>query len=255
MMVLEGPQGIRKSTACRILGGQWYSDSLPDIMSHGKDAAQHLRGKWLIEIGELSAMGRAEDAHLKDFISRAVEQYRPSYGRADVYEPRQTVFVGTTNKEAYLRDETGGRRYWPVRVVSLIDTDALEHDRDQLFAEAVVRYRAGARWWPDGDFEAKYIKPEQDARYEGDPWEEDVQRFLDNVMSRQDITRHRVTVTEVAKVGLSMSEVARIGTTEQRRISRVLHKLGWKRDPIPNAKARWYIPPAAPSELGPDSGL
>ena len=235
MLVLEGPQGTRKSATCAILGGHWFSDSLPDLRGGGKDVAQHLNGKWLIEIAELSALDRSEAAALKAFVTRAVERYRPSYGRKEVMEPRQCVFIGTTNKTAYLRDETGGRRFWPVKC-GTIDTAALARDRDQLFAEAMVLYQQRTRWWPDAEFEAQRIKPEQDARYEADAWEEDIGKFL--------VGKERTTMSQVARDGLHIL-TPRLGTSDQRRISAALEQLGWNSWCTNSTERPWVRRPTA----------
>lgn len=240
MLVLEGPQGARKSTACGILAGAWFSDSLPDLRSGGKDVAQHLNGKWLIEVAEMSALDKAEAAALKAFVTRTVERYRPSFGRSEVIEPRQCVFVGTTNKAAYLRDETGGRRFWPV-VVGTIDTDALAHDRDQLFAEAVAAFNDGEKWWPDAAFEVAHIKPEQDARYEADAWEEAVGTYLAEIVkANADKAKHRVTVMQVAVHALGFDK-PKLGTAEQRRTAAAIERVGWVRGPR-TLDGRWFIP-------------
>ncbi len=229
MLVFEGPQGARKSTACAILGGQWFSDNLPDVTA-GKDVVQHLCGKWLVEIAEMASLSRAEDAALKAFLTRPVERYRPAYGRKEVIEPRQCVFVGTTNKSKYLRDETGGRRYWPV-VVGTIDTDGLAMARDQLFAEAVHAYRAGEKWWPRSDFERLHIAGEQEDRFEEDVWQEVIKAYVSNAT--------RVSVTEIAREALDI-KVERVGTLEQRRIAAALQRLGWKA--IKDYRGRGYVP-------------
>ena len=136
-----------------------------------------------------------------------------------MFEPRQCAFVGTTNRAAYLRDETGGRRFWPVKI-GVIDVDALRRDRDQLFAEALHRYRQGEQWWPDADFEAEQIRPQQDGRYESDAWEDAIGEFLAG--------QTRVTILDVARRALFL-ETPKIGTRDQRRIAAALERLGWRR--------------------------
>jgi predicted P-loop ATPase len=193
--------------------------------------SQHLRGKWLIEVTEMHAMSRAETSQLKAFITRTIERYRPSYGRMETIEPRQCLFIGTTNKTVYLRDETGGRRFWPI-TCGKIDVAALARDRDQLLAEAVALYHNGMHWWPSREFEREHIVPEQEDRFETDVWEEKIAEFLR--------LKDKVTVGEVARNALFL-DTPRIGTSDQRRIAAVLEHLRWRRKR--DEKGRWWVRP------------
>jgi predicted P-loop ATPase len=232
MLILESIQGEKKSTIGEILAGQWFSDSLPNIGTDPVRISQHLRGKWLIEIGELSAMSKAETEELKAFLTRREEKFTPKYGRLEVIEPRQCAFMGTTNKTTYLRDETGARRFWPAKA-GVIDITVLTEDRDQLFAEAVHAYLSDEQWWPDREFEKKFIMPQQEARRETDAWEQTIGDWLETPV-RDDTTRSGVaqrtmcTVAEIAEQALRM-EPGRLGTTDQRRIAAALGILGWER--------------------------
>ena len=176
MLILEGPQGAKKSSALKALAGaEWFTDELAEIGS--KDAAQQMRGIWIIEIAELDAISRAEVSRIKAFLTRTTDRYRPPYERYVVEVPRQCVFAGSVNPETYLRDETGNRRFWPVRC-GRIDLDALRRDRDQLWAEAVARYRDGAIWWLDEPELIADAKTEQDQRYQADAWDARIDRWL-----------------------------------------------------------------------------
>ena len=220
MLVLEGPQGTMKSTACRILGGEYFSDNLPELSGNDRDVSMHLRGKWVIEVSEMHAMSKTEATLLKSFISRTHERYRPFYGRKEIVEPRQCVFIGTTNMDEYLRDPTGGRRFWPVKtaVSGAIDIAGLRVDREQLLAEAVAVYESGDDWWPDAQFESELIVPEQRARQATDIWTERVRAFVSG--------RTQVTTAEIAAECLVIIAGQQTSIT-QVRIAGILKTLGW----------------------------
>jgi putative DNA primase/helicase len=167
-MVLEGRQGIFKSSCLRILAGdEYFSDSLPADLKH-KDSKDHLRGKWIIELPELAQFKRNEIETVKSFLSRRTEQYRPSYGRHEICYPRQCVFAGSTNEDHYLVDTTGNRRFWCVKCGD-INLAGLTRDRDQLWAEAVWLYRQGCRWHLTDDA-ADAAAEEASERVALDPW-------------------------------------------------------------------------------------
>ncbi|MGJ0533091.1 MAG: VapE domain-containing protein [Methylocystis sp.] len=222
-LILEGLQGALKSTICKALAGEeWFSDALPDI-TKDKECSQHIRGKWLIEIAELSSMSKTESNHLKQFLTRQVEKYRPPYGRNEVHEPRQCVFVGTTNDERYLKDPTGGRRFWPVKVGGNLLHEELRADRDLLFAEAVAAFKAGEQWWPNRDFEERYMQPEQQGRIDHDAWVEPIADWLAGINPG-----HRVRLVDIANMALGL-DTSKFGRADQNRVKEILRHLGWGR--------------------------
>jgi predicted P-loop ATPase len=236
MLILQGGQGIGKSTAARILGGAWFSDTRLDLAS--KDAFLSLRGRLIVELAELADVNRVESDRVKAFASSPADWFRPPYAAQNVSFPRRCVFIGTTNAEVYLRDETGGRRFWPVRAVSLA-ADELRRDRDQLWAEAVARYRAGARWYPTTREEVAACKVEQDDRAIVDEWDTKIALWI-----RRE-NRTETTVGEVLSsvIGLSIEKWTK---ADQTRVGIALTRMGWRqaRTVVSGARVRMYSAPA-----------
>lgn len=221
MPILEGPQGARKSSALSALFGRdWFSDTPLDLES--KDRFTSLRGRWCVELAELDSMRRSDTSRIKSFLSSACDSYRPPYGRADVHAPRQVVFCGTVNGHSYLRDDTGNRRFWPVRC-GTIDLGELGHARDQLWAEAKESYAGGAHWWPEGRGENDLCREAQDERGESDVWQESVDRYLE----RQGLYPW-ITVPDVLTNVIGL-EKGRWTQTDQNRIARCVSASGWLR--------------------------
>lgn len=230
--ILEGRQGSGKSTALGILGGAWYTDSKIDIGS--KDAYQALRGVWLVELGELAALRRANVESVKAFVSSAVDRYRPSYGRFEVEVPRQCVFVGTTNGSEYLHDETGARRFHPVKT-GTINLDALRRDRNQLWAEAVARFDAGEPWHVRGEL-VRVAAAEAEGRYATDPWEDIVRAYT--------AVRATVGVTVAEVLDRLCVETGRRTRSDAMRVGSILRRLGWepRQQRTDGARERRYFP-------------
>ena len=145
----------------------------------------------MIEIAELDSMTRAEVSRIKAFMSRATDRFRPPYGKQVIESPRQCVFAGSVNHSTYLRDETGGRRFWPVRCGE-IDVDALARDRNQLWAEAVSQYRAGEVWWLETRELIQEAEQQQSDRYEEDPWQSLIAAWVEDPQERVDVNWHPV---------------------------------------------------------------
>ena len=239
MLVLVGKQGIGKSQVCRALvpEASWFSDTPLDLRS--KDAYQALHGKWIVEHAEMESVRGRSATRVKSFLSSATDSFRAPYARAPEDHPRQCVFIGTPNHPELFDDGSGSRRFWPVQV-SWVQPQAVAAWRDQLWAEAVVRYRRGERWHLDAAAEAERATA--------------AERFhiTDPVRERMAAWLHRTkgpfSTAEALSEGLGVG-VEAIDRSLQTRIGLLLHELGCSKFRLRRSLGgawRWEPPPIGP---------
>lgn len=212
MLVFEGDQGVKKSSALRVLGGEWYMAATESVTS--KDFQQSLRGAWLAEIPELDSFSRGDRDRVKSIITIPIDRYRPSYGRHVREYPRQCVFAGTTNKDDWGNDDTGLRRFWPVRCRE-IDLVLIAAARDQWFAEAVAKFTAGATWWETPRLST--LAAQRDRQSE-DVWTSLVVAHL--------IGKSEVHLPDVLRDACKVRE-ADMNHTHKLRVGSILRLAGW----------------------------
>jgi predicted P-loop ATPase len=223
VLILEGEQGIGKSTALQVLGGDWFTDSPFEIGS--KDSFLALRGHWIVEIAELDTFNRADSNRAKAFFSARIDDYREPYGRNTISVPRQCVFAGTVNGDNYLKDSTGNRRYWPINCTA-IDIDALKRDRDQLFAEAVSLYKSEEKWWIDTDIPG--IKEHIDMRYQADAWEELIEIWLQAKIANESPRKPRVALPDIMEKCLDIPR-GQFKRADEMKVSSIIRRCGWEK--------------------------
>lgn len=225
MIVMEGEQGWGKSSMAKLIGGDWFAEISQD--PRDKDFYMVMRGKMLLEMGELASMARAEQSAMKMAITTATDYYRSPYQRKPETHPRQGVFIGTTNDYEWQKDTTGGRRFLPVRMKTAFDLGYAAANRDQLFAEAVHLYKTGpGGWWDVPD-----AKTAQDASRPVDLWESAVLDYLKN--------KTEVPLNDIlSEFGLEVRDQTHL---HSRRLSAILKHNGWVNFRVTSGKdmGRW----------------
>ena len=223
MIVLEGTQGVGKSKAVKILGGEYTLEGLPINDLRNKDVVTALLGKWFVELDELDVARKTTAEALKSFLSRTSDRVRMAYARETKDFPRRCVFIGTTNDSSYLKDATGNRRFLPVRV-SRVDLKGLTRDRDQLFAEALVAWKAdpsaSSLVLPEDLWEEASARQEE--RRLADPWEERLESFLSRE-GAADFYQPGALLTEA--IGKDVSSQSQ---NDLRRVRQIMTRMGWE---------------------------
>lgn len=212
MPVFEGSQGTGKSSALAILGGDYFGECHEDFGS--KDFVLSLKGRWLIEVAEMHAFRRADVDRLKGIMSTRVDRVRVPYGRVTEEHPRQSVFAGTTNRDDWQADDTGARRFWPVRC-GFLSPQWLKEHREQIFAEAVYRFKLGEDWW---DVPLVQAKVETEERRPEDPWEEVIAQYVEE---------HRTYSARELLVNPLLIDLEKHSNAAAKRVGAILRRLGW----------------------------
>ena len=257
MLVLNGPQGVGKSTLIAKLAGEWFSDSLNLGDTKDKTAAEKLQGYWILEIGELAGLKKAEVETLRSFLSRQNDIYRAAFGKRATPHLRQCVFFGTTNAESgYLRDTTGNRRFWPVKTPGSGKKQSwnLTHEEIlQIWAEALMYVRQGEKLYLSPEMDA-LAKDEQREAMESDEREGLVREYLDTLLperwAEMDLFERRIFLGgsdfgslqekgTVRRTSVSNMEIwcecfgkerANLRRTDSNELTGILARLGWKRE-------------------------
>lgn len=237
-LVLEGAQGVKKSSLLRALveDTSWFAEDLAGTIG-GKDALQGLHGKWFVELSEIAAIKKGTVEDVKSFITRRVDNYRSPYGRRAVDNPRQCIFVGSVNPDAdgaWLNDASGGRRFWPIEITK-VDLDGLISARNQLWAEAVHRWKKGEQHWLT-DSEEAVAKEEQKARLQENPWEVSVTLYL----SMPSAQEGGIATAEIFQHAQGRTATHR-DSRDLTRIAEVLRTLGWEKRKEGRGRVnRWF---------------
>ncbi|WP_097153468.1 VapE domain-containing protein [Cohaesibacter gelatinilyticus] len=221
MLILEGPQGARKSSGIRALFGEdFFSDHISDVES--KDAMMEQQGIWCLEVGEMHSFTKKEANAVKKFMTQQVDRFRPPYGRNIITAPRRSLMVGTINPDGapYLKDPTGARRFWPV-MTDRVQREKIEVDRDQIWAEAVCMYQSGNVWWIQEE-EQDLLQAQQQARTSGDIWEG---VLAASVKYNATSAGYYELKDAIAALNLPIDRATNLHFD---RIAKVLRKLGWK---------------------------
>jgi len=223
-LILQGEQGFGKSQLLRTLASdEFFTDHIEKISN--KDSRMQLQGPLIIELAELDAIAKRDVSTINSFLTAQYDTFRPPYGRLTENFPRTCVFAGTTNADLFLKDETGGRRFWPV-VVDKIDLKGLRVFRDKLWADAVQAYKQGEPWWLETYEIEQSAKLEQSLFRQTDPWEKTVYDFLKTtpyIKSRSYCTTEEL-LDDAVKVPIEKRT-----RNDQMRIGQILKVIGWNR--------------------------